>query len=230
MELYPNMQDILDKNPFVRKTELVYTLLLDGILAGHLVGGQKINQEEISAQLGISRSPVRDALNRLNAEGYLVKEGASGYYIYQLKMEDYLTINEFRSMLEVFSVELAARNITHAQLEELRRNVKETRRAVKENDIRAFSRLDSEFHELLVRASQNPMILKTYEEHAQRFHLFRILTLSEDMMATALRWHEKIFRAIEEGDEAAAVRATRTHRDNTISGALVMCKKRQGTA
>lgn len=227
MDYRQRMQAILEKNPFISKTELVYALLLDDILAGDLVGGQKINQEELSAKLQISRSPVRDALNRLNAEGYLAKEGASGYYIYRLKMEDYLTINEFRTMIESFAVELCVSRIYNREQEQLQKNLEETAKAVEKNDVEAFSRLDSEFHMLLVCAAHNPMIQKTYEENAQKFQLFRFLTLSEDVMATALRWHRKIYQAIEDGDVQAAGEAARMHRENTISATRELCKKTQ---
>lgn len=226
MDLKARMDMLSGSNPFLSKTDIVYTLVLDEILAGTMRGGQKINQEELSAQLHISRSPVRDAFTRLSAEGYLLKEGASGYYIYNLRMEDYLDINEFRSMLEIYATELAVKNITSATLEALQKNIDQTAHAVQDKNLKAFIHLDVEFHKLLVQASQNPYIIQTYENCAQKFQLFRIMTLEEDMLPIAYRWHKMIHDAILAGDADGAAKAARLHRENTVSGALIMLKNR----
>ncbi|MDL2258297.1 GntR family transcriptional regulator [Eubacteriales bacterium OttesenSCG-928-K08] len=224
MDLKEQLENLRLNNPFLSKTDLVHTVVIDAILSGFLKCGQRISQEDLSAQLGLSRSPVREAMNRLALDGYLVREGASGYSVYTLKMEDYLAINEFRLMLEIYSSELAVKNILGDQLAKLKQNVAKTKNAVEKNDMVTFSLLDSEFHEIIISASQNPYLIETYRQFEKKFDLFRTATLISDMLPDAYRWHKMIYEAIASGDSQGAAMAAKIHRENTVSGALMMAK------
>lgn len=217
-----------EKNPFLSKTEAAYTLLLEDILEGRLMGGEKVSQEELSSLFHISRTPIREALNRLVKEGYLVKNGASGYSVYQLELADYISLNEFRSMLEDFGSRLAVKHITDREMDQLRENIRLTEEAVRQKDVKAFAQLDEAFHMILIQSSKNPHLMDTYRHYQTRFHLFRILTVSEEILNIALKWHRKIYQSVLDGDVEAAEENTRMHRETTINSALTVSRSRHG--
>ncbi len=217
-----------EKNPFLSKTEAAYTLLLEDILEGRLKGGEKVSQEELSSLFHISRTPIREALNRLVKEGYLVKNGASGYSVYQLELADYISLNEFRSMLEDFGSRLAVKHITDREMDQLRENIRLTEEAVRQKDVKAFAQLDEAFHMILIQSSKNPHLMDTYRHYQTRFHLFRILTVSEEILNIALKWHRKIYQSVLDGDVEAAEENTRMHRETTINSALTVSRSRHG--
>ena len=217
-----------EKNPFLSKTEAAYTLLLEDILEGRLKGGEKVSQEELSSLFHISRTPIREALNRLVKEGYLVKNGASGYSVYQLELADYISLNEFRSMLEDFGSRLAVKHITDREMDQRRENIRLTEEAVRQKDVKAFAQLDEAFHMILIQSSKNPHLMDTYRHYQTRFHLFRILTVSEEILNIALKWHRKIYQSVLDGDVEAAEENTRMHRETTINSALTVSRSRHG--
>ncbi|WP_411681156.1 GntR family transcriptional regulator [Clostridium thailandense] len=229
MNYEERIAELIEKHTFISKTDVVYTLLLEDIIEGRLKGGSRLNQEDLSMQFGISRSPVREALNRLASDGYLVKSNASGYRVYDLRLEDYISLNEFRNMMESFGSSLAVKNITGNELDILKRNIEETKEAVEKKDTKAFLHLDEEFHGLLIEAGKNPHLIETYNSYGQRFHLFGILTLSQEMLAIAYKWHVKILQAVISGNAEEVAKTTRLHREATINSALRICRDKWST-
>lgn len=226
MNYEERIAELIEKQTFISKTDVVYTLLLEDIIEGRLKGGSRLNQEDLSIQFGISRSPVREALNRLASDGYLVKSTASGYRVYDLRLEDYISLNEFRNMMESFGSSLAVKNITGNELDILKRNIEETKEAVEKKDTKAFLLLDEEFHTMLIKAGKNPHLIETYNSYGQRFHLFGILTLSQEMLAIAYKWHVKILQAVISGNAEEVANTTRLHREATINSALTICRSK----
>lgn len=226
MEYGSRIDALTAQNPFISKTDVVYTLLLEDVMQGRRQGGAKLFQEELSTQFGISRSPVREALNRLVDDGYLERSAAGGYSVYLLRLEDYIALNDFRAMLEIFGARLAVKHITDTEMKLLSQNIAETEKAVAAKDLDAFSRLDKEFHATVVLAGKNQHLSDTYRAYSQRFHLFRVLTVSEDILNIAIKWHKKIYQAILDGDVDGAAEATRMHRETTINSAVTVCRER----
>lgn len=225
MDFAKEMEKLVKKNPFMNKTDIVYSLVLQGILDGKLIEGQKLLQNSISSKLGISRTPVRNALSKLCADGFLLQEGTCGYKVYNLKLEDYLSLNDFRTMLEVYSVELAVKNLNRNDVQFIRQNLIESAKAMQKEDVDAFAVLDIAFHDRLILASRNRYIIDTYNHFKSLFRLFGYLTLGKEMLPVAQRWHQKIFDEIELGEVEKAVTATRLHRENTVDGALTILRK-----
>lgn len=100
-----------ENNPFISQGELAYEVLLDAIISGNLEIGEKLNQEELSKQLNMSRTPIRDALIRLNNEK-LITKGENGSYVYRIDIKDYMEFCEFRLMIEETAAYYAARSIS----------------------------------------------------------------------------------------------------------------------
>lgn len=120
---------LLKEQPFLNQTELACELVLQEILNGQLSPGEKIPQEQLAVLFGMSRTPVRDALIRLEEERFLEKNGGAGYQVSRIRLKDYVDFCEFRLMLEAKAAYLAARYITEKQLEQLRENMERFRKA-----------------------------------------------------------------------------------------------------
>ncbi len=226
MEYAQRMEELARENPFMSKTDIAYHLVQEDILEGRLSGGARINQEVLSARLNLSRSPIREALNRLVKDGYLEKSATSGYTVYDMRLEDYIALNDFRTMLEIFAAQLAAKHISDGEIEILRENIKKTETITKSRDVEAFLKLDEEFHITLVQAANNPHLWETYSHYSMRFHLFRIRTVTVEILNSALKWHNKIYQAVLNGDVEAATETTRLHRETTVNTAMSAARGR----
>jgi len=223
MNIQERIASLRETNPFLNKEDIVYNLVLEDILNWRLKSGERVNQEELSSQYNISRSPVREALYRLEVEGYLGKNN-KGYYVYRLKMEDYLSINEFRIMFEAYGTRLAAKSIKKEEIQQLKFNMQQMKSIVEQEDMEAFLKLDEEFHLMLIYASKNPYLIKTYLQYKEKFHFFRILTTTSQRFPATLAWHEKIYTAVISNNEERAARTAIAHLQAMIKTASIICQ------
>lgn len=203
--------DIKIKNSFLSNTDLAYELILLDILDGVLKSGEKINQESIAAKFNMSRTPIRDALIRLESEGFIIKNGKAGYNVYTLQLQDYADFYEFRTQYEAHAAYLAARNITCRQLEQLQNNLTEYQNACIQIDLKRIFSLDLQFHSLIVEASRNRYLIEISEQYKRKRDFYTRLVINEDTLYGMNKKHEMIFNAIKNCNEDEAKKAMESH-------------------
>ena len=107
-----------ESNPFATLNDIIYDILLQDILGFNLKPGEKVNESTIAAELGISRSPVRNALQRLAENGYIQIKN-SRYYVSEFTNEEYTNVMDLAVLLESYAMGEAAVKITPVELDEL---------------------------------------------------------------------------------------------------------------
>ncbi|MET1111256.1 MAG: GntR family transcriptional regulator [Allosphingosinicella sp.] len=134
------------------------------ILAGELLPGERVAEAAIAARLGVSRTPVRNVIPVLAAEGLLEPVGRRGYVVRRFSVEDSLRATEIRCVLEGYAArEVAARGASKAVVAELRDCLAEGDRIfakghLVEADQEAYARMNKKFHEIIVGAAQDPLL------------------------------------------------------------------------
>lgn len=208
-----------EENPFMPSSELAYQLLLDALLDGRLKPGAHLNQNVLAEQIGMSRSPVRDALLRLAQEGF-VSHTPRGFQAPLLDGQDFADFVEYRCELECFAARLASRCATQEQLEAMGQNLAEYQAAIEQENRPTATRLDSAFHALIGVASQNRYLQSAYGQLLQqaRFNLVRLVPHQNVILN--LQRHRAIFNAIASHDEAAAIAAIHEHMADAMRTAL----------
>lgn len=191
------IKKLKETNPFLSQTDMVYQLLLEDILQSNRIPGSRINQEELVDCLGVSRSPVRDALKRLVEGGLVIQKGTKGYNIYIPTLRDAKRFSEFRQAIEIQSGILAMKRIK--EVEKLRRNC-EKLRACPETDVKMLILLDIEFHDILVDASNNEYMIEVYHQFDHRLRHLRNCTVRGYMKDSIITAHEGILSAIKNRD------------------------------
>ena len=194
----------------VRSTvEALAQRLRDEIAEGKLLPGQAIPQEEISARFGVSRSPLREALRQLEAEGAIEYRANRGAVVASIDAENLRQVYAIRRMLETGALELALPKIDAAALTKFRK-LDTALRA--EKDPRAFVRLHHELHCSIYDLAENPMLSKAIREHSIK--AARIPDLSHTVKAIAAcskADHTRLLDALEARDLRAAQKITREH-------------------
>lgn len=183
----------------------VYDRILDAISEGSLAAGARITQDELAAQLQVSRQPVMSALGLLKQQGFLVERGRRGLQVAPVDRARFDAIYEFRSALEPLAAALAAQRMTPALLERGRKLVAEGRRVAAAGDAHATLQADIDFHNLIYEASGNPLIVDTMQLHWQ--HLRRSMgEVLQRPRFTQKVWreHAAILDAVAAGDEKEA--------------------------
>ena len=164
----------LNANAYLPLRDVVFHTLREAILKGDLKPGERLMELQLAAKLGVSRTPIREAIRMLQQEGLAItvpRKGAEVAGIEQKDMEDVLQIRE---ALEILAVQLACDNISAAQIEDLEKNVAEFEEVVKTKDIKSIAESDIAFHDIISEATSNPrlvMILNKLRGQNCRYHM-----------------------------------------------------------
>jgi DNA-binding GntR family transcriptional regulator len=190
----------------------VYAALRERIIDGEILPDERLHQEALAEELGVSRTPLREALARLAADGLVELLPNRGARVAGVRAEDMEAAYEARLHLEPAAAALAARRAERADLETMRHAIAEHRRAV--DDLRRAFAANRAFHLAVVEAAHNPYMLRFAEavwggRAAMQFYL----TQPEPpaFIATGADDHEEILDAIADGDSRGAQRLMREH-------------------
>jgi DNA-binding GntR family transcriptional regulator len=189
-------------------TELAYQSVKQHLLDGSLREGVRLTEESISTQLGISKSPVREALTRLESEGLVCIEPRRGAYVREFSIRETRELYDLRELLEVHAISIA--NITPELLRELRASVERTREYLEHSDKLGHVEEDMRFHALIARAAENDELFRILENVQHKSLLTRSKTYYLSA-STAPLMHQDIYEALARGDREQAQRAMREH-------------------
>ncbi|MDI7744159.1 GntR family transcriptional regulator [Lysinibacillus fusiformis] len=175
-------------------------ILRDAIVTGELSPGEELPEEKIAAQLGISRTPIREALRRLQREGFLTAERGKPARVSILTEEDFLHTLEVRQINESYNVEKIVNNISETLLKQLKENIHQQEQATLDNNFNLFLELDREFHLLLASANKNPKLKEIiYEMNTGIYRVFNFFVYKLPQTGErSLKEHIDILKAIEE--------------------------------
>lgn len=199
-------------------TTLAYRTIKDYIWEGRLDEGGRLTEDSISRQLGISKSPVREALNRLESEGLIRIEPRKGAFLRSYSIKEVQDLYDVREALEAHAV--ATATITPELVEALRRSVERAHEFVLANNKLRYIEEDVRFHTLLAGAAGNQLLSRSLENIQQQVWLFRRKTY-DFSRSRAVAAHTAIVKALAKGDKEAAGRLMREHiahvRDKLVS-------------
>jgi DNA-binding GntR family transcriptional regulator len=197
-------------------TTLAYESIKKGILEGKF-SEDRFTEEGLSLQLGISKSPIREALNTLQNEGLIRIEPRRGAYLRRFSAKEVQDLYAVREALEAYAV-LAAK-ITPALLAALEQSIEQTVKFLKRNDKIRHIEEDARFHGLLASAADNAELSRILQNVQNQIWLFRGQTYDLSS-SSAPEAHSRILQALRKGDTRVAERATREHIQH-VCGRLV---------
>jgi DNA-binding GntR family transcriptional regulator len=196
--------------------DAVYEVLRRSILDGELPPGHRLRSDVLANELEVSRTPVREALRKLETEG-LVDASRSGLVVRQSSEEDLVEIFYLREALEGMAARLAAENATRAEIDELNALFEDMEAVAARGDIALVRKLTGEFHLLVCRASHNKRLIQSLQGLLDHVRQAQSSTLyMPGRPADALKEHRALLRAIEKRDPDLAETLARQHRRKTL--------------
>jgi len=139
--------------------EVVCETLRDAIRKGVLKPGERLMEIQLAEELGVSRTPVREAIRKLELEGYVIMMPRRGTYVANLSIRDVNEVFEIRTSLDSLASGLAAERITDEELERLQRLLVMIGEYIEENNMEKIVETDTEFHDILYQASRNTRLV-----------------------------------------------------------------------
>ncbi len=192
--------------------DIVYENLRTSILEGKLRPGQRLVEIDYANKYNISRTPIREAIRKLEIEGFVEYIPRKGVIVKTFEVADIIEIYAIRTALETLAMQFTIKNINDKEIANLRVLVDKMEFTGESRDIPELINNCREFNEVLLRTSKLPRligIISTLQDYLERF---REITLANDVRrSSAINEHKKILQAIIERDEPKAVQLTVEH-------------------
>lgn len=193
-------------------SHLIYEGLRRGILRGEIQPGHRLVEEPLAFSLGASRTPVREALQRLWQESLVEKLRYGGYEVRRITAKEIEEIFGIRSVLESYAAVLATRRMDSVLMGELQEIIDRSRATLETGDLEGFISLNTEFHDRLYRASGSERLYRMIQELRDHFYRFRRVILSRGRMpGVSLKDHGLMMKAMARRDEKKVEALVRNH-------------------
>ncbi len=182
------------------------------ILSGEISVGERLTEDKLANLLGVSRTPIREAMTMLAQVGVLRYREAGGYEVFVPTVEEVSEMYEIRSLLEPFGIQSVAISATKEHVTALKNIIKEEIEAHKAGDASEFALKSFSFRVKLYETCENSMIRKVSEQFIQYLNYIAIVTLQEpDNRQIVIDGQRGIVAALEKNDKADAKKATETY-------------------
>jgi DNA-binding GntR family transcriptional regulator len=197
--------------------DIAYSVLKNAINYGLFDSGERLFANDLAEMMGFSRTPVREALRKLEAQDLIRLHPRGGLVVRGLTEQELLEVYAIREALEGTAARLAAENMTPQDLAEIRRLVTEMAAALKRSDIDHFRKLILAIHRALARASRNVRLLKMIDElHEVVIRMGASTLRAPGRAEAAMEAHNNLLEALERRDGVAAEDIIRRYRRDTF--------------
>lgn len=210
------MKDIsLKIDAYLPLRDIVFNTLRDAIINGDLEPGERLIEISLAETLGVSRTPVREAIRELENEGLVVMTPRKGAEVAKISHSDLTDVLEVRRVLEVLAIELACEKITEQELEALENNLNEFKECIIKGTPAQLSALDETFHDIIYNATGNKRLIQILNNLRKQMYRYRFVYIKGiNHKETLHSEHAKILKALKARDKEASVSAILIHIDN----------------
>jgi DNA-binding GntR family transcriptional regulator len=211
------MGDMLkvNMNEYLPLRDVVFNTLREAILKGELKPGERLMEIQLADRLGVSRTPIREAIRKLELEGLVIMIPRKGAEVAQIKEKDLSDVLVVRCTLEELAIQIACENITKQEIEDLRKALKEFKRALNSKDVTLIAEKDVKFHDIIFHATYNQRLIQILNNLREQMYRYRVEYLkNQDVYDILVAEHEGIIEALENKDEKRARELIRQHISN----------------
>ena len=195
--------------------EVVFESIRAAIISGVLKPGERLMEVQLAEKLGVSRTPIREAIRKLELEGLVIMMPRKGAYVADLSIKDITDVLEIRAALEGLASGLAALRITDEEIEQIEHNAMEFHKAIEADDFEGIVQADIEFHDNIFKATRNEKLMQINNNLREQVQRFRIMYLSKSNKSKDLaKDHFEISEAISKRNIDMAEKLARMHIEN----------------
>lgn len=193
-------------------SDKAYQIIAEKITSGILSPGTHITDVNLSSSLGISRTPVREALNKLVKDGLIESIPRKGFFVKNLLPEDIEEIYELREILETFAIKKAVNKIPDNEIKNLIYLFDEAEVKLNENDIKPAIQADRDLHGIIIKYAENKRLEKFHTMLSNQIHVLRLLDAQKpNRVKESIDQHKEIINTIKERNENQAIESLKFH-------------------
>ena len=218
----------VNMNEYLPLRDVVFNTLRQAILKGELKPGERLMEIQLADRLGVSRTPIREAIRKLELEGLVLMIPRKGAEVAQISEKSLRDVLEVRRSLEELAIELACQRMDEEQVGELERAQEAFREAIKEGNTMRIAELDENFHHVIFTGTGNDKLMQLLNNLREQMYRYRVEYIKDAGKHQILVVeHERILKAVKEHHIGEAKAAIREHIDNQEMTVSKNIKERQ---
>lgn len=197
--------------------EVVFVTLRKQILRGELKPGERLMEISLANKLGVSRTPIREAIRKLEHEGLVVMIPRRGAHVAEITRQELNDVLEVRLSLEILAIEKAVDRMKEPEIRKLKRAEAEFAELVERDDVdlTELGEADEHFHDIIYEGTGNRRLIQILNNLREQMYRFRVEYMkTKNIRQTLVDEHDAIVRAVESHNKKEAVRLTKLHIDN----------------
>lgn len=213
-------------NEYLPLRDVVFQTLRQAILRGELEPGERLMEIHLANRLGVSRTPIREAIRKLELEGLVVMIPRRGAIVASITEKDLQDVLEVRRTLEIMAGEMACERITPKLLQQLEEAGREFMKLKDTDEFTSLAEVDVKFHDIIYAATDNQRLITILNNLREQMYRYRLEYLKDTGSHERLNSeHCQIYEGIKRGDKAAVSEAIGTHIDNQRDAILAAIRK-----
>lgn len=202
----------LNMNAYLPLRDVVFHTLREAILKGELKPGERLMELQLASKLGVSRTPIREAIRMLELEGLAVTVPRKGAEVAKMTEKDMEDVLQIRKALDELAVGLACDNMTEEELKQLYVALKNFEESTRTGDVKKIAQADVEFHDTIYQAADNPKLVNMLNNLREQMYRYRVEYLKNDSIYPRLiEEHEKIYEGLKRKDKETVVKIVSYH-------------------
>ena len=202
-------------NEYLPLRDVVFNTLRQAIITGEFVPGERLMEIALANRLGVSRTPVREAIRKLELEGLVVMIPRKGAEVARITEKDLRDVLEVRSSLEELAAGLATERLDESSREKIQAALDNFREAIQTDDNPKIADCDVEFHDAVFEATQNKRLIQIINNLREQIYRYRLEYVKDTAYnAVLLKEHEELVEAMFAGNKERAKEIMKRHIDN----------------
>ena len=205
----------LNMDAYLPLRDVVFNTLREAILKGELKPGERLMELQLASKLGVSRTPIREAIRMLEQEGLAVTMPRKGAEVAKMTLKDMEDVLEVREALDELAAKIACKKISDDELANLKTIKDEFKRSMDSGDVKKIAEEDVKFHDAIYEATNNAKLVSMMNNIREQMYRYRVEYLKEEQTRNLLvSEHEELVKAIREGDVQKAQDISFHHLEN----------------
>jgi DNA-binding GntR family transcriptional regulator len=199
-------------NDYKPLRDVIFDTLREAIIVGELKPGERLMEVQLAEKMGVSRTPVREAIRKLELEGLVEMLPRKGAHIADLSVKDIMDVLEVRATLDGLATSLSASRISEEEIKELKHIHSQFINYVEKENLQGSIKKDVEFHDIIYRSSRNDKLIQISNNLREQIQRFRVIYIKDYSSSRELiREHNEIIDAIISRSSDMAMKSAQSH-------------------
>ena len=218
----------LNMDAYLPLRDVVFNTLREAILKGELKPGERLMELQLAAKLGVSRTPIREAIRMLEQEGLAVTIPRKGAEVAKMTEKDMEDVLQIREALDELAAKIACEQISEEQLEELVATMHEFEESTKTDNVKKIAAADVQFHDIIYQSTGNPKLVNMLNNLREQMYRYRVEYLKdENNYPTLMKEHKDIVEGLVRKNKMQVTETMHQHVKNQAVAVKAMIQEQE---